>query len=255
MVYFFSKAIGPLLRPLTILVSLLLLTWFYRRYPRRVSRLLCAAIAVLLFFSCPIFTNYPRAAWENTYPSRPVAEYPMRDAIVVLGGSMAQTKFPRYQPEETSGARVLMAWRLFHAGKAAVILCSGGAPYIGIYGKERTEADDIAELLGEWGVPSEKVIRESESRTTLENALNTAKILLPQKKNKILLVTTAMHLKRAAGLYRRAGFDVVAVPSTWYQGEGIHFDDLFPDVGVLYGNSLWLKEVAGLVFFRLLGKA
>lgn len=240
---------------MSLLLVLLVATLLSRHHPRRVFRLLVATLAGLILFSCPIFTDSFRRSWENTFPSQPVTEYPQRDAIVVLGGTMGKIKFPRYRTEEIFGARVLMAWRLFMAGKAPVIVCSGGVPYADIHGLERTEADDMAELLIELGIPAEKIIRERLSRTTFENARYTMDILGPQNRKNILLATTAIHLKRATALFHKAGFEVTPVPNTWYSSVGISFEDFLPDSGMLGANSNWLKEVVGYYFFHLLGKA
>lgn len=82
------------------------------------------------------------------------------------------------------------------------VLACGGRRWGGIH-----EADEIARLLQENGVPSTKIMRERESHDTFENAAEAAKILGDKP---VVLVTCTWHLPRARLLFERAGLDVVA---------------------------------------------
>ncbi len=118
-------------------------------------------------------------------------------------------------------------------------------------GSQRTEAQDMKDLLVEYGVPDEAILVEPKSRTTIENAQRTAELLRPKGIKEILLVTSAFHLRRATTLFETAGFKVTPVPTsheiTVGEGKEFHFS---PKASGLARSSLYLKEHFG----RLLGR-
>jgi uncharacterized SAM-binding protein YcdF (DUF218 family) len=155
-----------------------------------------------------------------------------------------------------TGSRVLTAQRLFHAGKARVVLVSDGVIYQDDRGQDRVGADDMRDLLVELGVPPQSLLLERDSRTTYENAVNCARILREKGLTHILLVTSALHLKRATALFRHQGLDVTPVPNSFEVVRlPIAFSDFFPDTISFFGTTRWIKEVVGYWAYHLLGKA
>ena len=69
------------------------------------------------------------------------------------------------------------------------------------------------EILKEWGIPSEAVLIEGRSRNTYENAIETKKLLKARQIDKILLITSALHMPRALATFRTAGIDAIPSPS------------------------------------------
>ena len=76
----------------------------------------------------------------------------------------------------------------------------------------RAEGDFIVGLLEKVGVSKDRVIVERESRATLENAAFAKQLVKPKAGELWLLVTSAMHMPRAVGIFRKAGFAVDAYP-------------------------------------------
>jgi uncharacterized SAM-binding protein YcdF (DUF218 family) len=177
------------------------------------------------------------------------------DAIVILGGSVASKTPPRLGPELVdSSDRILHAARLYRAGKAPVVVVSGGRGF----GSDPTlapESTEMAELLQEWGVPKDAILAERSSRSTHENGVETKRLLAGKRTLRVLLVTSAIHMKRAILVYRKAGFDVVPSPTDFAFVERVQSSpfDFVPDVGALAGTSAALKERIGLVYYRLRG--
>ncbi len=93
---------------------------------------------------------------------------------MVLGGAMEPAIPPRF-PYPNLGAaadRVWEAARLYHAGKAPLIIASGGRlPWLG---QKTPEAVAMRQFLEALGVPADAVVLESHSRTTHQNAVDTA---------------------------------------------------------------------------------
>lgn len=92
--------------------------------------------------------------------------------------------------------------RLYHEGAASLLLLSGGGA------GPMPEAEIMRELALAQGVPKRALLVEPASRNTVENALEVAKLLRPQGRNSVLLVSDRSHLPRAALLFRLAGLRV-----------------------------------------------
>jgi uncharacterized SAM-binding protein YcdF (DUF218 family) len=98
--------------------------------------------------------------------------------------------------------RLELGMRLYHEGAASLLLLSGGGA------GPVPEAEIMRELALAQGVPKRALLVEPGSCSTVENALEVAKLLLPQGRNSVLLVSDRSHLPRAALLFRLAGLRV-----------------------------------------------
>jgi uncharacterized SAM-binding protein YcdF (DUF218 family) len=76
----------------------------------------------------------------------------------------------------------------------------------------RGEGDFVVRLLEKLGVSKDRVIVERESRNTLQNAAFVKHLVMPKAGERWLLVASAMHMPRAVGVFRKAGFEVDAYP-------------------------------------------
>lgn len=130
------------------------------------------------------------------------------DAIVVLGAPLFADALTPPLIE-----RVAAAAALYHAGGAPRVIASGGITH----GAGRSEAAAIAEGLRARGVPD--VIVEDRSRTTLENARFT-RALVPEV-HAVWVVTQPFHGRRAARLFRAAGFDA----RVWHIADSLEYRD------------------------------
>ena len=207
-----SKAFAFLLSPLTFAFCLFVLAVVLRIFGARAFPRFCMIVGflVVLVSSSPLVARYLVGELEKQYPPVPVETSPSASMVVVLGGAIARPIPPRIAVELVgSSDRVLHAFRLYRAGKAPKIFLTAG----NLDGKpgELTEADHIAELLGEWGVPEEVIVRGGSSRTTRENALEVRSYLeqLGKPNEKVLLVTSAIHMPRAVRAFRNADIDVI----------------------------------------------
>ena len=241
----FSQIAYPLLASLLLAVWANILLWRSRR--RSGGILLAIALGWLWLWSTPAFSNWVRATLERRHPAVPVAELPAADAIVLLGGGMEAAHPPeRLYPDLNAAAdRVWHAVRLFRAGKAPLILASGGnLPWREI---DRPEAAAMAELLREFGVPDTAIVLEANSRTTRENRDNALPILRALGARRILLVTSALHMPRALALFENTGLDVTPAPADFevYRRDRSHPLRWLPDAQALADSSRALKEYLG----------
>jgi len=110
-------------------------------------------------------------------------------------------------------------------------------------------------LLAEWDIPPAAIQIESGSINTRENATRSYQALAPRGIRRILLVTSAMHMPRAAGAFRKAGFEVTAVPADFRSGwgESTTLEKLQPSANNLVNCDAALHEWLGIVIYRLRG--
>ena len=115
------------------------------------------------------------------------------DGIIALGGD-----FRRF------AAAMELAKRL---PRAKLLLSAGG------------EEKRVAAAARDLGLPADGLILETRSANTFENAIFAARILRPRPRQRWLLVTSAAHMPRAVGVFRKAGFEVAAWPVQRAPGE------------------------------------
>jgi uncharacterized SAM-binding protein YcdF (DUF218 family) len=261
MFVFFSKLIPLFLYPLGLAVLLVLLALLLRRSPRAQRLAMLGALLILLIASNTWVASILVRSLEWQY--KPLETYPPTGVIVVLGGATHSAFAPR-QIVEVNGAadRLLYAAHLYHQGVAPRILLSGG--YIPWMNVSNAPADDMAGILKMLGVPEEALWYESESRNTYENALFARQILTEQGIDQIILVTSAMHMPRAVGLFEKQGFEVIPAPADYNLTEvdwqhlrepdlTTQLFNLLPSIGNLSDTTSALKEYLGIFAYRLRG--
>ena len=139
--------------------------------------------------------------------------------------------------------------RLYRAGKAPVVLISGGGiPWLG---SDIPEAGSIQTLLEEWGVPGASILAEAASRNTYENAVLSKQVLVEHGLQRVLLVTSALHMPRALATFKSAGID--AIPATTdftvtYKDQRTVIDFL-PDAEALSRTTYAIKEYVGYAYY------
>ncbi len=126
------------------------------------------------------------------------------DVVVVLGG-----------PSAAMRRRVAEGVRRFQAGAAGVLLLSGGKGGGGAGGGGvPSEAEVMRGLALAAGVPEDRLVLETESRSTLENARCSARIMAARGWRRALVVTDAVHLPRALMAFRAAGVEAKGAAAT-----------------------------------------
>ena len=251
MYLFLSQLFTPLLSPLGISTALWVAAfWFLlRRRTGWAGSCAAAGILLLLLLSTPMVAGRLLGSLENDYePLQPEA-HPEAEAIVVLGGFTDPPAGSRVSVHVEEGFdRLLHGMRLLRAGKAPVILLSGGR----VGGVDMSEAEQMKRLAMEYGVPEETVLLETASRTTRENAAACAEILRGIGAGRILLVTSASHMRRASAAFSREGLsvapaptDIAVVPKGW------SLFRLVPDARWLRYSTRAFKEYFGYAAYWL----
>jgi uncharacterized SAM-binding protein YcdF (DUF218 family) len=256
---FVSKLAPLFVYPLGLACLLVMLAWLAAGRRRWYSAALSGALLLLWLGGSRWVAVSLVGSLESQYPG--LADPAAAPAIVVLGGGT----FPAVPPRPTvelggAGDRLIEAARLYRAGKAPRIVASAGR--VRWSANQAPESADMAEVLEFLGVPREAILEESRSRNTFENAVETRRLLAPQGIQRVLLVTSALHMPRAVALFRCAGFDVVPVPTDFWVSdedrsgfgdgsvEGVLLGVL-PDAENLANTTRALKEYLGLALSHL----
>jgi len=252
---FLSKLIPLSIYPLGFaLVVSILAMGILRLSPRWARFLLLVAVGVLWVASMPIVADYLNWTLERQYPPVAVEDTPTADAIVVLGGGVSGPAPPRLTLDLSDAAdRVLHAARLYRAGKAPVVVVSGGAiPWLGA---DIPEASSMQTLMEEWGVPGGSIHAEGASRNTHENAVFARPLLVEQGLHRVLLVTSAMHMPRALATFTSAGIDAVPAATDYTVTYRDHRTviDFLPDAKALSRTTDAIKEYIGYAYYRWRG--
>jgi uncharacterized SAM-binding protein YcdF (DUF218 family) len=218
--------------------------------------LVMGAAAVLWLFSSDPLSHMLVRSLESAYD--PASAFPEEAAIVLLCGGEVPALSPRvFEEINDAGDRILYAARLIKRGAARRLIISGGnVPFMREIGGSLARVNGRL-LTGQLGVDSSVILLEEKSRNTYENAVFTKKMLdslqLPPV---VILVTSAMHMRRSAALFRKAGCRVFPAP-TDYQAT-VPFRPtpltLFPNAASLYHSTCALHEIYGIIAYRLLGR-
>jgi uncharacterized SAM-binding protein YcdF (DUF218 family) len=107
------------------------------------------------------------------------------------------------------------------------------------------------------GVAEKDIYLEERARNTLENATYTKQILKPYLAEKILLVTSAMHMPRAKACFLKEGFHVDDYPADIKKKDtpsGI-LDQIIPQERNLSKFAELIREMAGYMIYKIVGFA
>jgi uncharacterized SAM-binding protein YcdF (DUF218 family) len=215
-----SKTVGILLLPSNFLISLgilgLILT--LTRFAALGRKLTYASIALLAICGFSPLGNWLLYPLEQRIPAWD-ATRGAPDGIVVLGGSIDPKLSAAHGVTVFSGAvdRIITAAVLAYRYPNARIVLSGGNASL-VADDVAKEADHAAAVFESLGVFKDRLIMERRSRNTQENAVFTKAMVSPKPGEQWLLVTSAYHMPRAIGIFRKAGFDVQPYPVDWRMG-------------------------------------
>ena len=246
---FWSKFLGFCASPMGVGLALMLLT-FVCAWRKSVcwSRIFASAcLAWNVFWALPSTMMWLGTGLERDHPPVPLDKTPNADAIVVLGGCMMTPVGAMAYPELFGAAdRVWHAARLHKAGKAPVIIYSG----VG-------EGEGAKRFLRDLGVPPKDFIWEDKSRNTKENIQFTQALCEEKKFKRVLLVTSAFHMRRTLRTCEAAGFEVIPAPTDHEalaraeSARGANWMRHLPSAEAFSLNHVYFKEYLGLWAFKL----
>jgi uncharacterized SAM-binding protein YcdF (DUF218 family) len=211
-----SKVLGFFAIPSNLVISIgvLGLLLLPTRFARTGRALAFASLIVLAVLGLSPIGNALIVPLEERFPPWDAARG-APDGIIVLGGAISpDVSAARDEVALNEAAeRLTVAAGLARRYPDARILLSGGSAAL-IY-DEGAEALLALRLLQDLGIARARILLEDRSRNTVENAVFSKAIAQPKSGERWLLVTSAHHLPRAVGVFRKVGFPVEPYPVDW----------------------------------------
>ncbi|WP_456447439.1 YdcF family protein [Thiolapillus sp.] len=244
MSYLMTKILPLLVYPLGLSILLLFGALLWHRRKIVAVGFTAAALVILWVAAMPRFSDWIISTLEAEWPPATAESAPQADAIVLLGG-MTRGMVPGMGFPDLSGSadRLFHAAALYRAGKAPVLLLTGG----NAEGYE-AEAVSMQRMLKFLGIPPDAMLLETQSRNTRQNAVYSAAILNARHARRILLVTSACHMRRAKQAFERQGFAVFPAATDYQVVEAPHtLLGWLPSARSLSQTTRALKEYLGLL--------
>ena len=255
MLFYLSKIFWLLIQPLNLAIFLLafslLVAWFGWRKLGGFTALLSFLILVLSAWTSlgSLMLNPLEERFQ-----RPPAPDNVAGIIVLGGGLEGAINLARGGYDINSGGdRFLEAAVLARRYPGAKIVVSGGIGTLVLEGEG--DADTAPRLFAALGIPASRLILETESRNTHENVENIRKLVTPGEGETWLLVTSAFHMPRSMGLFRKAAFPVQPWPvdyrTSGKEGVGLMRDN---PADSLQTTTTAIREWIGLIAYKFTGR-
>lgn len=242
-----NKVLPMFFLPLGVVILLLVYAIIRaKRWP------VVAALLILYLASIPAVSDRCMGSLESRYPAVAPAQVESADAIVVLGGIWGPPtedgKLPNWgDAVERLEAGIVLA----QLGRAPWLVFTGG--HLPWEKRATLEGEKSREQAIARGVPPEKIIVTREVGNTSDEARAVADLMREHHWRRVILVTTAWHMPRAALLFQRARVECVFFPVDFRcdASRSMNLLDFVPSAGALEGTETALREHYGYWFFSL----
>jgi uncharacterized SAM-binding protein YcdF (DUF218 family) len=235
-----------LLPPGLFITALVVIAFYLYKREKKTAIALFFLSFIMYVLSTAAFANLIMRPLEHSIkpPTRINADV---GAIVVLGGG-ATPDTPdiggKGQLSDGSTARVFTAIRL-QKSTGLPIIVSGGK----VFNDSGDEANIAKRQICETGISPSMVIAENKSKTTEENAIFTSGLLRKKAIKKIVLVTSAYHMKRSIRCFQNSGVKVVPFPTGYLTSVKAKYNfNLFaPSYSGLSLTGIAMREYLGII--------
>ncbi len=214
--FYLSKILWGLFQPSSLIVLLLAAGVVFATAGRKRAALrfyISGAVLYVIFGFSPL-AHWLLAPLEMYASSVAAKDLDGAAGIIVLGGAIedASALGDGAPHLNESADRMIEAVHLASRYPSMPVLFSGGKA--GLFERQdtETEAELARRFFQAFNLTPPRLMLESQSRNTLENASQSAKLLRPEPGQKWILVTSAFHMPRAKALFEAQGFAVLARP-------------------------------------------
>lgn len=254
MTFVLSKLFWFVVQPLNLVILVLVAGLCFLAWGRRGwgTRLLTIGAWALVVFSVAPLGQALILPLENRF-ARSASLPETVTGVIVLGGAAlgdittARGTIALADAAERLTALVALATRY----PDARLVFSGGTG--ALMRREVPEAHIVADFVVSQGVAPGRLMLEAQSRNTWENARLTHAMIEPKPDETWLIVTSAFHMPRAVGIFRRIGWQVMPVPVD-YRTVGTVELARFKPLEELVLLDVALKEWCGLLAYRVIGR-
>ena len=206
--------------------------------------------AFLLFFlsSMPVVSNGMVRWVEYPFQRMPANSMPKADAIIVLGEGQSIAPGPEAISEWNDGDRFWGGVDLYQAGKAPLLIFTGG--WIPWSRQTRTDGEVLMSYAARVGIPFANMMTTGKASNTAEEAIEVEKLLGNEKR--LLLVTSAFHMTRAKRLFEARGLKVIPYPVDFKsQSNNFSVIDLCPSAKAFEKTEMVFREFLGQAFYAV----
>ncbi len=250
--FLLSKVLTLFFYPFTVVIIISIINSFLIKGIKN-KVLLLTPILLLSFFSTFPVSQFLIRSLELEYPPQDKNKLVKYDAIVVLGGAINILSYYRDIVEMgSSSERMTESVILYNHKISDTILFTGGSGVL--FQQDMNEAFYAKKFFKEFDVPEKDLLFDDKSKNTYENALFSKEILNNYRKNNILLITSAFHMKRATGVFEKQGFIVKAYPTDYKSlMDTLNWDTFIPSPSYLEISTIALKEWVGILVYKYKG--
>jgi uncharacterized SAM-binding protein YcdF (DUF218 family) len=246
-----------LTRPFTLLSILTIVglvnLWRGRREFRSRLILLTLPLVALVLLSTPGVAHLALGSLEWKFPPREGRPDEAQVIVVFSAGMRYDPAIGRTQLDEDSLARCIHAADLYRQGQPCPVLVSGGKVDPNAPGPACAEV--MAQFLGQLGVASTHLIIEAQSRTTYENAVESAMVLQKRGLRKALLVVDAVDMYRAVSCFEKQGIEVIPAACRYRANPFTPtFFTFVPSPGAARNCQRVWHEWVGIIWYRCWGR-
>jgi uncharacterized SAM-binding protein YcdF (DUF218 family) len=248
-VFYLSKILPIFVLPTGVTILLVAAGLILRR-----AALCWAGVAVLFLAATPFVSGKAMRAAEGWQVRQTVSTAPSAHAIVVLSHGRIQPPGQAGISEWVDADRFYGGVDLYKAGKAPLLIFTGGwSPW---QPDAEPEGDVLIRYALDLGIPREKMLATAKVSNTEEEARAVAAMLAkrPGGGSRILLVTSAFHMRRAQMVFVHAGLDAVPFPVDFNapSGNSLSLLGFLPNAQSLSRTETALREFYGLLYYRLI---
>ncbi|MDB5131093.1 MAG: hypothetical protein JWR02_842 [Mucilaginibacter sp.] len=241
MFFIFSKLLVIFIYPFTWILGFLIAGVAVKKSHLKRRLLITAAVLALIFSDTFLLDQFAKRWDISPVPLKNSGSY---SCVIVLGGFTGEDANGNGY-FNTAADRFIEGLKLIATGKASHILISSGNG--NLLHDKFAEADWVKTQLKAFKVPDSCVLIENRSRNTIENAAFSKAVInarhLPPP---YLLVTSAFHMRRSLGIFKKAKLDVIPYPCNYLAGNGKTSPDSFtPSADALDKWNIYIKEVVG----------
>ena len=252
--FFIHQIVNALINPVFVMLGLLIVGFILAKRGRLCLGLWFSGAGIVILFvtSWPPFVDLLGLWLESDYPIVRAEECPVADAVVVLGGGVgcapedANYPYPLLQDGADRvwyGAKLLLAQKGKEPHSAVKLYCTG--PDV---------TKSTPPILMDLGVSKDDVVALDDPLNTEEEARKYATVLDGKR---VLLVTSALHMKRATIIFRKYAPGLTVVPAATdhrffsVPSRFAHWQYYVPNLGSLGLFSSIEHELIGLLRYSL----
>lgn len=257
MFFIASKVIFFCIQPSSLaFIALLAGVLLFGRRPVWARRFLCAGLAILVLFGLLPGGNILLLPLEERFAtSVQPPPHEKISGIILLGGfeDISITRARGGLALNEAGERLTESLRVARAFPDTKLIFTGGSG--SLFGSSGV-AGPVRQFFIDAGIAPGRIVVENNSRNTYENGVFTREVLKPRPEDRWLLVTSAYHMPRSIGVFRKVGFDVVAYPVDFRtRSWGDVFRPFDSIAEGLQRTDLATKEWIGLLAYWISGRS